>query len=736
MRQLPAYLLFVSMTWSFTHPLIGQNHLLQQLSHQEDSLLQDLAILTEPEEICRKYIELSFLYANSDQVKSLGYANEADCILGGEYYPDLSLRVYKVKANNLRELARRDDAIAAHEKLIELCRKDSNDINLGWAYWSLGGVYYQSANYQDAEKYYLLTVETGKKSEYPRNIARGYRGLAINAYANQDLQEAIRYSQEGLEILENPDLELSVCEACVFRHNLGVFLMEAKNHEQSLAYYYDNLTAYREYDDLLGICKTYNGIGIVFADLAGEKLPEFSPEIMPNDSAEKYFRLCIHLADTLKQGRLKYGASLNYLPVALRKGLSDSSYHDYLRLADEAFDFFSRGKEMSSIVNIENIRGICYKMLGDYQTAEKHIRNGIKIAEENQLVHQYPDIYENLAEVMHLRGNFEQAYDQLLRARELKDSTSLVETREKINQLQLKFETEKKETELTRLTFENLKNSLQAQRQRDLNQMLMLAMVAMLGLFSLIYYFLQKGRKREKIMARQELQLQQQKMDDLLSRKASDALDAMLEGQEKERLRIARELHDGLGSTMAMAQLQIQEIHEYEDHPPERSAAIRKAMELTSSAVKEIRKISHDMASGTVSEYGLAPALLELKYTLESVSDIQFNLKTYRLNEHLSDKVELQLYRIIQELVNNTLKHARASEIQVNITRRPDGISLLYEDDGSGMDKDKVGTGEGLGWKNIETRLLKLSGTMHIDTSPGKGLIVNIEIPISQTPTL
>ena len=155
------------------------------------------------------------------------------------------------------------------------------------------------------------------------------------------------------------------------------------------------------------------------------------------------------------------------------------------------------------------------------------------------------------------------------------------------------------------------------------------------------------------------------------------------------------------------------------------------ASELLDLAASEVRMISHDLMSGVLVKFGLIPALEDLSSKINETGEIQMHLMTDNMNGSLDGEQELQVYRIVQELIGNTLKHAKASEINIQLNEYEESVNLMVEDDGVGFDPLKLRKETGIGLENLKARVAKLGGNLNIDSGKGAGTTILIDIPIN-----
>jgi len=204
-------------------------------------------------------------------------------------------------------------------------------------------------------------------------------------------------------------------------------------------------------------------------------------------------------------------------------------------------------------------------------------------------------------------------------------------------------------------------------------------------------------------------------------------LEAAVESQESERNRIASNLHDGLGALLSTIRLNLL-VHAEER--PESKAFAEETAALLSESIREVRNISHDLLPAVLQSHGLEAALHELADRIQRTGKIKVELATSGDAQRLPPKTELALYRVSQELANNTLRHAQAEHLTLQLAWESDHLQLGYADDGRGFKPDE--TVKGLGLHNIRWRTESIGGTFHFETHPGKGFSCTLSLPITQ----
>lgn len=274
-----------------------------------------------------------------------------------------------------------------------------------------------------------------------------------------------------------------------------------------------------------------------------------------------------------------------------------------------------------------------------------------------------------------------------------------------------------------------LQGQLAAERQR--RTFLLSASIAGALVLLLVAGLMYKRMQQARRLARQEKQLRESEVDQLLHANEINAITAMLEGQEKERDRVARELHDHMGGMLGAIKLQLAELEEPATDAPEvRSAQYHKVSGLLDRAGAELRRISHDMAASTLSRFGLDKAMGDLCDSLQTTDGIRVELSLHGLEHRLGSNVEITVYRIVQELVSNVLKHAAATELLISVSQGAGRLNVMVSDNGKGFSPIGHGSGSGMGLDNVRARAASLGGTLQVDSTPGHGTTVSVECPL------
>jgi len=217
-----------------------------------------------------------------------------------------------------------------------------------------------------------------------------------------------------------------------------------------------------------------------------------------------------------------------------------------------------------------------------------------------------------------------------------------------------------------------------------------------------------------------------QEVEDTLKDQELDSVYSIVEAQIDERKRIAKELHDNVGSVLATLKM-------YADTLPlkpadEQLKLAKDIAQITEKAGLETRRLSHSLNEGISDHFGFAQSLIEMTRTLNNLGRLQVDVSG-ELDQVPDNERGIQILRIIQELVSNTVKHAQAKNAEMTFTRVGKSINLIYEDNGRGFDMKL--SKRGIGLNNIISRLESIGGELEMDSEVGKGSTFSIDFPIS-----
>jgi signal transduction histidine kinase len=290
----------------------------------------------------------------------------------------------------------------------------------------------------------------------------------------------------------------------------------------------------------------------------------------------------------------------------------------------------------------------------------------------------------------------------------MKDSIVNEATYREIQQMQSRYDLQKKDQEIA------MQQAELEQQQFERNALI----IAFLFLVVIMFLLYNRYRLKQKNKFQAELTYQQ-----------NELFNTIVTFQDSERQRIAQDIHDSVGSVLSAAKLQLSSLEDIkgklsDDNQKSYDAAIT----LLDQATQELRNISHNIMPAALSRLGLVAALENLIEKISTYAGVQINFNVHGFRERLSEKTEIGIYPVVLELINNVLKHAHASEATVQLVKHPSYINITVEDNGQGFDV-KTQTGDGIGLKNVMSRIQYLKGSINIDSEAGQGTSIMIDIP-------
>lgn len=320
------------------------------------------------------------------------------------------------------------------------------------------------------------------------------------------------------------------------------------------------------------------------------------------------------------------------------------------------------------------------------------------------------DVYRLLSDIALLQNNVQVADGYRDSSEQIFEILREEEVRKNIQLAERKYETGKKEQAII-LQEERLRS---ARWQRAL---LWAGLIASALIIGLLLYSLNQRSKRYQFQ-----------LAELEKEKKLLATQQLLKGQEEERNRFAQDLHDGLGGMLSGVKLQLGAMKGNLILSEDQARSFNSALAKLDESISEMRRVAHNMMPEALLKFGLEQALTDYAEGMQESTGIQFNYEFHGLADRLDSSVETIVYRIVQELINNAVKHAQASEIFVQVMKLERHLTITVEDNGSGFDLTAVKAGSGL--KNIQSRAEYLKGKLDLRQRPGGGSSFHIECEV------
>lgn len=389
-------------------------------------------------------------------------------------------------------------------------------------------------------------------------------------------------------------------------------------------------------------------------------------------------------------------------------GKHDSALHyNHLALV-QARETGNRAYMMNSYLNLASAHGY----LGAWDSSQQYLDSAKHWA--SKLSDHHVLITAGISEAYNLydQGKYQAAFNKLDAATDLKDSLMTAERARDIADLEVRYETAEKEREI-----ESLKTEKEIRKLR-FGIWIGILIFFILG-SSIFIYHLSKRRKQEKLLAESTIEKLEKQREVI-------ALESMLYAQEEERQRIAKDLHDGIGALLSTARMQINKV-ESEINKLQNLDLVKNTEDIILRASKEVRRVSHNMMPGVLMEFGLVEAIKDFTDQVGNTLSVEF--VSDDTLQRLPAEIEIMLFRIVQELINNSVKHAEARKVELSLAKKDETIELDYRDNGRGFDPEEWHDLSNLGLNSIRSRANFLKGKIILDTTPGNGTHYQLSIP-------
>lgn len=588
-------------------------------------------------------------------------------------------------------------------ELLELSQQLKFHRGLADAHNFLGIVEDEKNNYAKALELYGTALEYAKVPGLEKKKASIDNNIGLIYWKIGDHQKALGYYYDALRVFEQ--LEEKKLQANVLS-NIGLIESSLKDQEKALQFFRKAQALRKEINDEYGLASTYNNIAKSLTLVHQE------------DSSRYYTRLAIELQQ--KSGD-EYGLAISLGNMGTSFG-AEKKFDSAFYYLNKCAELREKTGDQLGLTFVYHAMAENYKVQKDLRKAATYVDRALALANEINSRERIGTISETAGYIYAQLGDYRKAYYHMDKhAGYLADIFDTVKN-EQAAELAVKYEVEKKDLRIAKDKAELAGKQAQIENQElklaQRNTLLGLLALALVGGSVLAYLFYNRSKLRDAARLQQEIIRQQ----DIASR-------AILEAEERERKRIAGDLHDGLGQLCSAIKMNLSGIESQIGFADKETAlTYEKTLALTDQACRDVRTISHQMMPNVLLKSGLASAVKDFLDKIDARA-LQVHLNTFGLQERLDSNVETVLYRVIQETVNNVIKHARANKLYIQLGKDEEGITATIEDNGTGFDVSETEQQSGIGLKNIASRVGYLKGTVEFDSAPGRGTVVNVWIP-------
>jgi len=538
-----------------------------------------------------------------------------------------------------------------------------------------------------AAYYFHLFLKNSQEVNDTLRIGRAYNNMGMLNWHQGNFTEAIEMFYESLKINESLGNIIGIGNG---NSNIGLIYMELMQYHKSLEFSKKSFDIRREIKDSTRLTSSCNNIGVCFKNLG------------QIDSAVFYYQLGIKYAIALENERKLAELYNNLGNLYVENDEKNKGYEILLK----ATGLNKSETSKSSLYN--SLSGTAYLL----NKPEEALNYALKSLKVNQEVDAYGHLYNsylNVANAYFLNQKYDKAQAYYLKWGEAKDTIFSREQAEAVADFETRYQTEKKEMEIIRQQLEIAEKDLKLSNR---NKMLVGLSGGILVIIFLSLFIMQRRKRKA-----------QQEKDEAIILEKDKGLKAIIIAQEEERKRIAKDLHDGIVQRIAGIIMGWRKVLDKNDNPEE--VELLKSLEKSS---EDLRDISHRMMPRALSELGVCAAIEDTLGKSLGHTKIKFKFEHFGVKKRLSENIEITLYRITQELINNVIKHSNASEVNIQLFKAQSDVILIVEDNGKGFSgKPKAG----IGLLNISSRVDTVKGEVNFEPSPESGTLVTVKIPIA-----
>lgn len=554
--------------------------------------------------------------------------------------------------------------------------------------------FHAKSDFNKSLEYTWICNQIAKKNKNKLQEAETYRTL-FTTYQNLGKTDlAIKYALYSLDFSKSVNDTINLA---INYGNLSRLYSDLGQLDKGIYYGKKGIEVGKKYKNYKGLLVCLNNTALSY--MYQKKFSE----------ATKLFKDQLEIAEKENFPRSVSKALINLCQIFIETG-DKQNFGKYLKQLNNLFI----GDNSSAITPRDKIitqrLNAYFKMLNnDLENADQQLNIAIKQAKKDSLTEELLNLFDAKRDLKFAQHQYAEAEKYRLKY----DSIDTILNEEEMSKFSLdleeKYKSEKKDKEILLLEKKELKHKTLIYS--------LLALALGLLIFSYLSYRNYTARKR----------ISQQKIIQLEQEKQIESAQNMIQGEEAERTRLARDLHDGLGGMLSGIKFQLNTMKGNVILSEENANTFTKSLTQIDDAIAEMRRVAHNMMPENLLKFGLNDALQNYTHSISENTGLKVSYQSFGMEERLDQTIEIVIYRVVQELLNNTIKHAKATEAYVQISKNDKMISLTVEDNGKGFDVNSQKNGIGL--SNIQHRVDYLKGKMDIQ-SDEKGTSTHIEFEV------
>ncbi len=696
-------------------------------------------------------IKLSIVRNNLDS--ALHLLDSATIIAENKSSSHELAKLYNAKGIILKKNGLYQQALTAYKTSLQFKKEINNSLEIAKTLQNIGNLYRQMELPDSTIFYFNQSLKLKREIADTLSLANTLLNLGNFYFDQGKLNRALgHYKQANILAVKKQNKPL----IAKVNNNIGSCYQNLGYYSLSNNYYFKALRLFNEIGMQVEEMNTLKNIATSFGQIENydEALTYFlklQEKTTHKHELEKSNWVKLNIADIylFQQKPLLALRIINQIPLEqpnYSKEFLSSLYLGKGRIQSQLGNFKESEEILKECIQLKVITkdnlglGRAYNNLAvmlfekkDYQASFEAYKKVQYIAKEHNFLRLMNASTLGISEIFQRTNHIDSSYQYFKIFKSLQDSLFSLEKAQQIAELKEKYESDQKDKKISNLEFEyqlsklgNERNLALISQQKSEQKVYLISVGAIFFLLIGVFIFYRQRLIITQIKVDEESKKHHKEINDLLEHQATKALEAMVEGKDVERKRIANELHDHFGSLLATVKMNLNSLENH-DIPK-----VQNATELVSQACDDIRNLAHQLNVGISSDFGLLPAISELTRSLNQSGKIQVDFSNTLCDNMLNHELEIPIYRMIQELVSNTLKHAKASQISVQLTCFEQLVSIIVTDDGIGFDTNSTNTRVfGLGLNGLYRRVNEINGEIKIDSQVNKGTTVLIDIPMA-----
>jgi len=614
-------------------------------------------------------------------------SNENEVIL----LNDLSYEYVEIDARVAQDYAQR---------ALQTASAMGNKKRIAESYHRLGTALYNRQKLDSAKQCFakssLLFTQLGEKD----NLGPVYNEMG-NVEADQgNYEKSMEYYHQALKIFEQTKNEQ---KAAIVLSNLGALYINLGNIEKMFEYTKQALVKHRALGNKMGIASCQTNL----AEYYFQKNDTFNVIKALTEAQQLFHELNAKINEANALGSIGDYYSVFY-----------SNFDKALDYYHQSANLLAPGDNKNLVMDNFRKTSLVYYKMKDYGKSLTYAQKAMAVTDTSNLSYMQLNYYLLTYCYMGLRDfpNGEHSFDKYV---ELSNKVNQDNQAKRIAEMEVKYQTEKKQQKIEIL-----------EKAKKINRLYQIGLIILLILVVVISLFIITSIRHKQAFSKQEAELGKQKLKELEKEHQLMATKLVLQGEEAERSRLARDLHDGLGGLLSGVKLALSHVKGNVVLSSETVVQYDNALNLLDNSMNELRRVAHNMMPETLVKFGLKDALQDFCERIGSKNDLKLNFKVFGNTDRFNQTLETSVYRIAQELVNNAIKHAGAAEIMVQLVQDNHRVHLVVQDNGKGFDITKVDPLKSSGLQNIRARVESFGGHLDINSQPGIGTEISVEFSI------